>query len=335
MKVDIHTHILPSSLPDMRSYTGYGGWQRLEKKDSSSAEIWIDSVFFRKISENCWNPEVRLQECQQNGIGIQVLSTVPVMFNYWAKPEHTLYLCHYLNNHLASVVSQYPEKFIGLGTLPMQDPILAVKELEQCMKELKLSGVEIGTHVNGWNLDEEVFYSFYEKAEELQAVIFVHPWDMMGQKELPRYFLPWLVSMPAETSRAICSLIFGGIFERFPNLKIIFAHGGGAFPMSIGRIEQGFFARPDLCQIKIKSSPKTYLKKIYVDSLCHDPAVLTYLIQLLGEDRIALGSDYPFPLGEANPGAMIENMGETAAKVKEQILSGTALELFGHKDSSR
>ena len=328
MKIDIHTHILPENWPDLKEKYGYGGFVSLDHYKPCCAKMLIDGKFFREIQSNCWDPEVRMKECSHSKVDVQVLSTVPVMFSYWAKPEDTLDLSKYLNDHIAGIVNDYPDRFLGLGTLPMQSPDLAVKELERCMKDLKLSGIEIGSHVNEWNLDDEKLFPIYEAAEELGAAIFVHPWDMMGKEKMPKYWLPWLVGMPAETSLAICSMIFGGIFERLPNLKVAFAHGGGSFPATIGRIEHGFNVRPDLVAIDNKVNPRNYLGKFYLDSLVHDPMMLDMIVKLIGAERVALGTDYPFPLGELSPGALIESM-PYSHSVKERLMHGSALEWLG------
>lgn len=328
LKIDVHTHILPKDIPDWKSKFGYGGFIKLDHYQPCCAHMLRDDgKQFRDIDENCWSPEKRIEECDAAGIDVQVLSTVPVMFSYWAKPDDGAELAKYLNDGIAEIVARFPKRFVGLGTVPMQDTALAVKELERC-KAIGLNGVQIGTNVNQLNLSEPQFYDFFAACAESGMAVFVHPWEMMGQADMQKYWLPWLVGMPAEASRAICSLIFSGTLERLPELRICFAHGGGAFPATIGRIEHGFDVRPDLCAVDNPFSPRKYLGRIYFDSLVHEGAKLDYLVKLVGADQIMLGTDYPFPLGELQPGKLIDSMDYDDA-IKSMLFHGAALNWLG------
>ncbi len=324
LKIDVHTHILPENIPRWKEQFGYGGFIRLEHHKPCCARLLKDDGhFFREIEDNCWSAERRIEECNQFEVDVQVLSTVPVMFSYWAKAQDGAEISKFLNDGIAEIVDKFPKRFVGLGTVPMQDTKLAIKELERC-RQIGLVGVQIGTHVNQLNLGEPQFYDFFAACETLGMAVFVHPWEMMGEREMQKYWLPWLVGMPAETCRAICSLIFSGVLERRPLLRICFAHGGGSFPFTLGRIEHGFSVRPDLTAVDNGRNPREYVGKFWLDSLVHDAAMLEYLVKLVGAERVALGTDYPFPLGEEAAGSLIESV-DFDEKTKAELLHGAAL----------
>lgn len=280
--------------------------------------------FFREINENCWDADLRIKEYANFGTRVQVVCTIPVMFSYWAKPLNCLDLSRFLNDHLIQLSKDYPQHYIGLGTVPMQDTDLAIEELQRIKKE-GLAGIQIGSNINDENLNENRFFPIFEACEKLSLAIMVHPWNMMGEKQMQRYWLPWLVGMPAETSRAICSMIFGGVFERLPNLRVMFSHAGGSFLPTLGRIQHGFECRPDLVAIDNNINPRTYLQKFWIDSVTHDALMLEYVLKLQGSKRVMLGSDYPFPLGDLEIGRFIEAM-DLPTNVKEDIFSNSALE---------
>ena len=343
VKIDLHTHILPREWPDLDKKYGYPGFIRLEHCDACSARMMKGDKFFRQIESNTWDPARRLEDMDRTGVSMQALSTVPVMFSYWAKAADALDLSRLLNDNIAEAVRGNPKRFAGLATIPLQDPDLAAAELERCVRDLGFRGAQIGTHVDAnehchgadcRNLDHPSLDVVWGTAESLGAAIFVHPWDMLGKSRMQKYWLPWLVGMPAETALAICSLMFSGVFDRFPNLRVAFAHGGGAFPFTIGRIEHAFDVRPDLVAVDNKNNPRSYLAtadrpaRFYVDSLVHDADALRLLVKLFGAQRVALGSDYPFPLGEAHPGALIDSMNLSATD-RGLLLSGSAREFLG------
>ena len=331
-KIDIHTHILPQNLNEITEKYSDPRFLKIDPIDDLSAMLKKDGSEFRKVACNCWNHNVRMQEFDDTDVDIQVLSTLPILFSYWADDNECLKLSNFLNNHLADITNSYPDHFLGLGTIPMQNTDYAIKEMDRCINDLKLSGIILGSNINGENLSEGKFIPVFEHAEKLGCSIFIHPWEMMGQTSMEKYWLPWLLGMPAETSRAICSIIFGGVLEKYPDLKIAFAHGGGTFPFTIGRIDHGYKVRPDLCAIDNAKLPSSYLKHFYVDSLVHDEKSMSFLLDKMGPEQIALGSDYPFPLGERHPGKLIEEM-DLSNSIKQRILAGTALEWLGLNES--
>ncbi|MFO0415612.1 MAG: amidohydrolase family protein [Bacteroidota bacterium] len=328
-RIDIHTHIMPEHMPNWTKKFGYGEFIHLEHRNCKACMMKGDKLF-REVEGNCFNDAARLKEMDETGVTIQVLSTIPVLFNYWAKAEDGYETSRFLNDHIAETVAKNPNRFIGIGTVPLQDTELAIREMERCVKELGMPGLQIGSNINGMNLSDVSLFPFYEAAEKLSCSLFIHPWEMMGEGQMQKYWLPWLVGMPAETSRAICSMIFGGVLQKFPRLRVAFAHGGGSFPFTIGRIQHGFDVRPDLVAIDNNIAPSKYIGQFWVDSLVHDEKALRYLIDVMGRDKVCLGSDYPFPLGEHRPGQLIESL-QLDAVLQEELLFQNALRWLGRQ----
>ena len=320
----MHTHILPKVMPNWTEKFGYGKFIHLEHQEDGTADMMQGGQFFRNIQENCWDENIRITDYENYATKVQVVCTIPVMFSYWAKTADCVSLSQFLNDHIAELVQRYPKNYIGLGTIPMQDTVEAINELER-IKSIGLVGIQIGSNINDENLSEEKFFPIFEACERLGLAIMVHPWQMMGFDSMKKYWLPWLVGMPAETSRAACSLIFGGVLERLPNLRICFSHAGGSFLPTIGRIEHGYNCRPDLVAIDNPINPREYLGKFWVDSITHDLDALKYILKLQGSNRVCLGSDYPFPLGDLEIGKFIEES-DLSASDKANIFHNSTLE---------
>jgi aminocarboxymuconate-semialdehyde decarboxylase len=327
-KIDMHTHILPERLPNFADKFGYGDFIHLEHHKKGFARMMKGDTFFREIASNCWDPQVRIGEYLHYQTPVQVVCTIPVMFSYWAKPADCLDLSRYLNDHLAGIVEDFPEHYVALGTIPMQDTKLAIQELQR-LKELGFPGIQIGSNVNQHNLDEPEFFPIFKACQDLNMAVFIHPWEMMGQAQMGKYWLPWLVGMPAETSRAICSLMLGGVMDRLPKLRFCFAHAGGSFLTTVGRVQHGYECRPDLVAIDSPHAPRHYLGKFWVDSATHDPQLLRYIIDVAGEDKVCLGTDYPFPLGDLEIGTFIEQMNLPEPIVEKIFYKNTLEWLYG------
>jgi aminocarboxymuconate-semialdehyde decarboxylase len=253
------------------------------------------------------------------------------MFNYNLQGQDGMDLSIYLNDDIIKVCKENPGHFIGLGTIPMQSPEHAMKELKRIMSK-GMAGVQIGSHVENTPLGDSKFFPIYELAEQLGACIFVHPWEMAGEEKMKKYWLPWLVGMPMETSFAICSLMFSGVFTKFPRLRFMFAHGGGSFPATIGRIEHGWKVRPDLVAIDESMNPRSFCGKFWLDSLVHDPVAFKLVADLVGKEKIALGTDYPFPLGELQPGELISEATFLSDAEKQDMLWKNAFQWLGMDD---
>ena len=331
--IDIHSHFFPESWPDLCARYGSKDWPWIKHTEPGKAVIMLGDREFRHIYSACWDPEVRLQELDRDGIDLQVISATPVLFGYERPAEHALDCAKMFNDAALELCARGNGRLKSLCQVPLQDIDLACKELSRCMRAGHL-GVQIGNHVGPKNLDDPGIVTFLSHCADEGAAVLVHPWDMMARERMPNYMMPWTVAMPAETQLAIVSLIMSGAFDRLPkSLRICFAHGGGSFAFLLGRLENAWAHHP-VARGKCELSPSKYVDRFYVDSAVYDAETLRFLVSVMGEDRVVQGSDYPFPLGEERLGGVIRESG-LPERVKQKLLADNVATFLGsHRPAS-
>lgn len=274
--------------------------------------------------------EVRLKDMDRTGIDIQAVSPAPNQTYYWTDPGMGAELARAVNERIAAIVAQHPDRFVGLGTVPLQDPGLAVSELEFAVKKLGLRGVEINPNVNGLDLTDArlSLEKFFAKAERLGAVIFMHPIGYTQGERLVDHYFNNVIGNPLETTVAASHLIFGGVMERHPKLKIVLPHAGGYLAHYWARMDHAWKARPD-CRTVLKRKPSASLEKFYFDTISFDPGMLEHLIERFGADHVLLGTDYPYDMGVEDPVGFINKVKKLSSKEKIKIMGGNAARLLG------
>ena len=325
--IDIHNHFFPRSWPDLAARYGTPNWPWIKHTEPGKAEIMVGDRFFRRIYSACWDPQVRLEEMDRDGIEMQVLSATPVLFAYDRPVAHALDCAQLFNDAGLELCAQGKGRLKSLCQVPLQDIDASCKELTRCMRAGHL-GVQIGNHVGDKNLDDSGIVTFLHHCADENAAVLVHPWDMLGQSRMPKYMMPWTVGMPAETHLGIVAMILGGAFDKLPrSLRICFAHGGGSFAFLLGRLENAWQHHPvarGVCEL----SPKQYLNRFSADSAVFDPRALKFLVDTMGVERVMLGSDYPFPLGEHHIGELIRSS-DLPPRAKDRLLGENAVEFLG------
>ena len=275
----------------------------------------------------------RLADMDRMGIDVQAVSPVPLQYYYALPPELGRTAARRINDEIAAVAAAHPDRFVGLGGLPMQAPQMAVAELERVVKELGFKGIELSTNVNGEELSSERFRAVFAKAEELDVLIFLHPNGFSDGARLDDHYFINVIGNPLDSTVAVSHLIFGGVLDRYPKLKICVAHGGGFLPAYSGRIDHAHAARED-CRRCIEEPPSHYLRRLYFDTVVFTEHQLEYLAGLYGSDHIVLGTDYPFDMGMDDPVGFVEGAAALTAADKEAIVGGNAARLLGLARSS-
>jgi aminocarboxymuconate-semialdehyde decarboxylase len=321
--IDIHTHFFPESWPDLAARYGTPDWPSIKHTGPGKADIMLGARMFRHVTSACWDVNVRLENMDRNGVDMQIISATPVLFAYAREAKHALDCSRLFNDVALEMCQRSKDRLKSFCQVPLQDIDLACAELDRCMRDGHL-GVQIGNHVGEKNLDDPGVVKFLQHCAAQGAAVFVHPWDMLARERMPNYMLPWTVGMPTETYLSLASMILSGAFDRLPpNLRICFAHGGGSFPFLLGRLENAWKNHEGARGVS-QFAPSHYLDRLCVDSAIFEQRTLQFLVSIMGGDRVLLGSDYPYPLGEIRAGTLIRES-QFSVEMKKKMLGDNAV----------
>jgi len=331
--IDIHTHVEFAGTFDIlkKRYKEDEMFDKFVVSATGRRSAELNRGIVAGIRDALRDPEKKIRDMDEKKIGVYVLSSTPFAFFYEVEEELAVELARFQNDRLSEMVKRYPDRFAAMATLPLQVPKEALKELERAVGKLGLRGVEIGSHVGHRELGDEAFWPIYKTLEHLNVPIFVHPHHVAGMERLEDFYLSNLIGNPLDTTLAAAQLIFNGVLEKFPGLKIILAHGGGQFPYIIGRMEHGYQVRPE-CKEKVHRSPMAFFKNFYFDIITHNPDALRHLINIAGSDHVLLGSDYPYDMGDPDPVQTVSQLPGIKEEDRRRILRENAVTLFGLKN---
>jgi aminocarboxymuconate-semialdehyde decarboxylase len=332
LSVDLHCHIHTPPADELAAQTGkvadpfqrYGNQRTIEQQQKLRAQL------DRKLT----SIEQRIADMDKMGIDVQAISTSPLQYYYGLDVDVGRRIARTINERLAEMVAAHPDRFVALGTLPMQDPQLALEELVYGMKTLGFRGIEIGTNVRGVELADSRFEKLFAKAQELNAVIFLHPLGFTEAQRLTQHFLTNVIGNPLDTTVALAHLVFGGVLERYPRLKIVAAHGGGFLGHYPARMDHAYRVRPE-CHDFIKRPPSYYMKKIYYDTMVFSEEQLEHLVNLWGADHVVIGTDYPYDMGYYKPVDFVSGTKSLSREEKARIIGGNAAKLLGLKNPKK
>ena len=324
--VDIHCHIsTPEAEPLVRDL--FTPEKEPFRRFATAETRQLTQQQFAALQPKLTDPQERLQDMDRMGIDIQAISPGPNQFYYWTDGELGLKLARMQNDRVAEIVRSHPDRFVGMGTLPLQDTEKAVQELERVVQELGFHAVEISSNVAGTDLDDPRFEPFWAKVQELDVLVFIHPVGFTDAARMKDYYLNNIIGQPLEEAVFVSRLIFSGVLERYPNLKIVVGHGGGYLPYYPGRMDHAYKVRPE-CKKHISRPPSEYLKKLYFDTIVYQEPSLEYLMRYAGSDHVLLGTDYPFDMGETDPVGFINKLKSVSQIEREKILGGNAMRLL-------
>jgi aminocarboxymuconate-semialdehyde decarboxylase len=328
MRVDIHSHTAPAKYLEAIRHDPKSMGCRVEKDDQGRESVVQDNGRSTRVRTNLIDPELRLREMAAEQVDVIVESLLPPLLPLWAPTAVGVRVCQGVNDAIAEDAKRYPGRMVGMGIVPFQDVGEAIRELDRVVKEHGMRTVLIPASHHGKNLDEAEFFPFFERAEERGVLIFIHPHEVAAADRLKKYALNNLIGNPLETTIAQASLIFGGVLERLPELKICCAHGGGYSPWIRGRWRHGQSSRHEAKEV-ITRPIDEYLGRMYFDTCVFDPASLEFLIKTMGSDHVLLGTDYPTPMMGADQVSLVNQIDGLTAKDKENVLGGNAARLLG------
>ncbi len=327
MKIDIHFHVMPEGYLSALRDKGhiYPDTVRIspsgEEQISTSGEAWIP------LEQHFRDTQTIIRDMDDSKRDIAVLSPAPFLCHYELDGKAGEAVARKVNDAISQMIKEHPDRFAGMATVPLQDVPRAVRELERVVGELGIRAVEIWSNVNGKNLDEADFFPFFQRAQSLGILIFVHPSRVAGRERMTRYHLANLIGNPTDTAICLGSLIFGGVLERLPGLKVCLAHAGGTAPYVIGRWDHGYRVRPE-CRAAITKPPSEYFKLVYFDTITHSQESLIYLVSRVGSEKVLMGSDYPYDMSDPQPVATVGTLEAISQQDKERIWGENAAELI-------
>jgi aminocarboxymuconate-semialdehyde decarboxylase len=325
--IDIHNHIVPENFP---AYAGKGKdvpWPSMAEAHACHKHVMISGKLYRTVSDGSWSVPRRIEDMGKMQVTRQAISPMPELLSYWLPLEDAKVLIRYLNDEIARMISLAPDRFVGLGAVPLQDMDSALRELEHCVKVLKFSGVEIASHVNGVSIGDARFEPFFAEAERIGASIFVHALRPAGMERIVGKFSEQAVLFPGDIATAAASMVTGGIGARHPKLRIAFSHGGGAFPILLPRLVQAW-NKVQASKESLPETPATTAKRWYFDCLVFDPKAIRFVVETYGDKQVCIGTDYPYAMGDDHPVTALEKCG-FAPGVQEQIKATNARRFLG------
>jgi aminocarboxymuconate-semialdehyde decarboxylase len=325
--IDVHNHVVPESFP---AYAGKGSnvpWPSMAEAHACHKHVMISGKVYRTVADGCWSAPRRIAHMDETRIGRQAISPMPELLSYWLPLEDAKVMVRYLNDQIAAMIALAPQRFVGLGCIPLQDPDGALRELEYVVKTLKFSGVEIASHVNGTSIGDPRFEPFFAACEQMGAAVFVHALRPAGQDRIVGAFAEQAVCFPGDIALACASMITGGVAARHPKLRIAFSHGGGTMPILLPRLVHAWNMFPKAKE-SLTESPEVTAKRFYYDDLLFSPSAVEFLVNSFGKTQIVIGSDYPFALGDTDPLGSLDRTGFDD-KTKALITSANAKRFLG------